>query len=153
LEDPSFVSTPVAVDFDIATANAGEAFAADAVYFGTVSGDASAPAGKAWRLVTRDSTPEHWTMSMLIDSGQPISAAPTVTLDETRHPWIYFGTGRLFDREDLIRNETGTFYGIREPGENGVLTWGTADPSFLFDSTPATLAQENAYQVQGIEIR
>ena len=144
LEEASFVSEPVAVDIDVATANAGEPFAADIVYFGTVSGDANSPAGKIWRLVTRESTPEHWTMSLLMDAGQPISAAPAVALDDTRHPWVYFGTGRLFDRDDLHRNETCGFYGIREPGEKGTLTWATASASLLFDSSPAAQAQQKA---------
>jgi type IV pilus assembly protein PilY1 len=151
LEDASFVSEPVTVDLDIATTNADGAFAADVVYFGTVSGEANSPAGKIWRLVTRDRSPEHWTMSLLMDAGQPISAAPVVALDDTRHPWVYFGTGRLFDRADLLRNETCGFYGIREPGENGSLTWATASASLLFDSSPAAQAQQKAQQDLKIE--
>lgn len=51
---------------------------------------------------------------MLIDAKAPITAAPSVGWDGMSF-WVYFGTGRFFDRKDKTDLTTNRFFGIREP--------------------------------------
>ena len=120
LDSNSFISDPITLDYNLD-------FKADAVYFGTVSGDFSNGwGGKLRRLVMdNDPDPSNWiTDSVLIDltgveQGQPITAAPTVALSNKGDRFVYFGTGRFFNRNDINNTTTAsdqqTFYGIKEP--------------------------------------
>ncbi|NDY42721.1 hypothetical protein G3N55_07690 [Dissulfurirhabdus thermomarina] len=138
LDDKSFVSDLITVDFDL---RHDPLYKADAVYFGTVIGD-SAPGqgGKLYRLITRrlaaDGTqelthPHEWAglrspnPAVLIDAGRPITAAPAVGTDGQNY-WIYVGTGRYFDAlVDKNDNTTQYEFGIMEPtnATTGRLTW------------------------------
>ena len=151
LEQASFVSEPIAFDLDLPRIHAGLSLDTDVVYFGTVSGGKDSSSGKVWRLRTQNSSPANWTVSPLMDVGQPVSAAPTVALDENHHPWVYFGTGRLFDREDIACNAARGFFGIREPEIGGSLSWGVVQFSELFDSTDVSSAFETVLNQTKIE--
>ncbi len=146
-DNNAFISDPITVDYDLD-------YKADAVYFGTVSYDATA-AGAEWggklrRIVMNDIIdPPFWDGdSILVDlekstadpiSGiyQPISAAPTVGLDPDGNNWVYFGTGRYFLRNDKDITSQQTFYGIKEPKIGSTLanSYGQVDLSTLYDST------------------
>lgn len=135
-----FVSDLITVDFE-----RNYDYSSDAVYFGTVEqGSVIAPpsdgqsyddawGGKMYRLVmdpdnTKATTdPSDWEASLLIDAGQPITAAPTVGTD-TFNYWIYFGTGRFLDTDiDKPDDAQQSFYGIKEPVNctDGTFTWNT----------------------------
>ena len=102
--------------------------------------------GKVYRLVTHKeesngskmvevvSTPSEWAGLLadnpmpLIDVGRPVTAAPAIGWDG-KYRWVYFGTGRFFDKDDKTdssSNAQETYYGIKEPQDcNDNLTWNT----------------------------
>ncbi len=155
LDDNSFISDPSAVDFDLD-------FNAEAIYFGTVSGDAANGwGGKLRRIVLYDDpdtagnealAPANWTWdSTLLDlspdpsgltNGQPIVAAPNVAvgdyvtaISEERNRWVFFGTGRFFTRGDAENADQQSYYGLKEPfdTDNNEWTWATVDRADLLD--------------------
>lgn len=146
-ENGSFISDPVAVDLDIGSANKTAQFKADAVYYGTVADDEENGRGTIRRLLTANELPDtsglvNWTGdSVLINVQQPITAAPSVALDDKKRMWVYFGTGRFFNRTDLPQNGTMEFYGVKEPisGTSGPPTWSTVNLADLYNSTAITL--------------
>ncbi len=114
LQDPnSFISDPVAVDFDLD-------YKTNALYFGTVSGTASSWNGKLRRiLINNDLNPNNWIGdSVLIDTNQPITSAPSVAIDRNDQIWVYFGTGRFENRNDSNDLSQQSFYGIKENVSN-----------------------------------
>ena len=140
----SFVSDLVTVDF-------GLNFLSNSVYFGTVSGDFDDWGGRLYRLVTEKrgvsgaqepSLPHEWpdllqnpslgleldNPTPLIDVGQPVTAAPAVSWDYNNY-WVYFGTGRLYNRNDYNDLNIFTYYGIKEPWDctGNSFTWATVE--------------------------
>jgi type IV pilus assembly protein PilY1 len=174
LDDAAFISDPVSVDLDLD-------YSADVIYFGTINGNsADGWSGKLRRIVLDDSIPtmnkdktpnaahtidplipSSWAAnSILIDlagahAGQPIAAAPSVTKDKDGRVWIYFGTGRLFTREDVTgdrASEQQSFYGIKEPIDGSDrLTWATVpySKSNLLDVS-STVVYETGANISGI---
>jgi type IV pilus assembly protein PilY1 len=145
-----FVSDFITVDFDLV-----ENYRADVIYFGTVEGTwgdsgLGGWGGKVYRLVTHKeesngskmvevvSTPSEWAGLLadnpmpLIDVGRPVTAAPAIGWDG-KYRWVYFGTGRFFDKDDKTdssSNAQETYYGIKEPQDcSGDLTWATVEKS------------------------
>ncbi|MCL7488671.1 MAG: PilC/PilY family type IV pilus protein [Desulfobulbaceae bacterium] len=122
----------------------GGLYRGDAVYFGTTDGNdfTSAPfsrwdgGGRMFRLVTKvldaagneiASKPYDWApqwsaapsdpnnpIRLLIDAKAPITAAPSVGWDGKSF-WVYFGSGRFFDKKDKTDPTMNRFFGIREP--------------------------------------
>ena len=166
LDSDAFVSDLVTADFDLD-------YRADAVYFGTVAGDfASGWGGKLRRLVFADDPdPTSWDNdSVLIDldavsndgsgsDGQPIVAAPSIAQSvnlPTNDRWIYFGTGRFFNRNDVnslfTADDEQTYYGIKEPVDSsGNYTWGSVAYSDLLETTGAGV-YEDGFTVTGLSI-
>jgi len=181
LDTYSFISDPIAVDYDLD-------YKADSIYYGTVMGGfVTAPVsgpiptspppwgGKLRRLVTADDPdPATWIKnSVLIDLsniitydgggavvkdyryGQPIVAAPAIGKDASKNCWVFFGTGRFYNRldaTDATSNNMMSYYGIKEPatGTNPpVLTWATVERRDLLDVTQAQVF-EGGYTVQGV---
>lgn len=140
-EAGSFISAPVCADLDIGTRTAAGKMATDLVYFGTVAGDSASPAGKVYRLRTGNGPPGGWETSILVDAGEPVSAAPAVTVDEQGRVWVHFGTGRLFHPQDLSQASSMAFYGTREPESAGIRTWNTVPAERLFDSSRISVTQ------------
>jgi len=144
LDDNSFISDPITIDYNLD-------FKADTLYFGTVAGNFSNGwSGKLRRIVieNNDDTTSWVGDSVLIDlgsvhSGQPIVAAPTVAVDDQLNRWVFFGTGRFFNRVDVTNSSTATnqqsFYGIKEDrtydSTAGTYTWNwsTIDAGDLLD--------------------
>ena len=143
VEEDTFVSEPVAIDLDLGKPGPGE-FKTDIVYFGTVSGTHQDHGGKMWRLLTENQDPSGWAVSTLFDAGQAVTAAPAAALDETGRLWVFFGTGRLFDREDTCQNRNMSFNAIMEPETDGQKTWRTVDPTGLFLTPDSVLADATA---------
>lgn len=133
-EENSFISDPICVDLDIGSKSEAGQFKTDLAYFGTVGGGRNTQTGKLHRLLTDNAAPRDWRTSTLIDAVGPVSAAPTVAMDETDRLWIFFGTGRFLSRADIPQSSPMSFYGIREPEVNGVKSWETVFAHNLFDS-------------------
>ncbi|MBW2072931.1 MAG: hypothetical protein JRI89_17015, partial [Deltaproteobacteria bacterium] len=136
LDEDSYVSDLVSVDLDLD-------YKIDVLYFGTVAGSTGDWEGKLRRVVINsDLDATHWIGdSTLIDVEQPISTAPTVARDREGHTWVFFGTGRFMNRDDVTDTSQQTYYGVKEPwtdfdSDNVVdvgesLTWGSVDTSDL----------------------
>jgi type IV pilus assembly protein PilY1 len=142
-DNNSFISDPISVDFNLD-------YSADALYFGTISGnETSGWGGKLRRVVIdNDLTTSNWAGdSTLIDlepnpsglsNGQPIVAAPSVALDSALNRWVFFGTGRFFTRTDAANADQQSYYGIKEPKDTGgAYTWNSVIRSNLLDVTTA----------------
>lgn len=144
LEANTFVSDPIAVDYDLD-------FQADAVYFGTVTGNRSDWTGKLRRIVIdNDFDATNWDTDNVMldltdvidtnndsvaDAGQPITAAPSVALDSDANRWIFVGTGRYLVEPDEANTDKQSYYGVKEPTDptSGEFTYGTVSRSDLFD--------------------
>ncbi len=124
-----FTSDLITIDGDINPTSS--SYMADAVYFGTNEGNYDEGfTGRIYRLMTRNqvsgeylfgqsitqtiTTPDQWSLSTLMDVGQPVSAAPNVAYDGLNF-WLYVGTGRFFDPADKTDATQQSFYGIKEP--------------------------------------
>lgn len=86
-----------------------------------------------------------------VSDGQPIVAAPTIGISKnglTADRWIYFGTGRFFNRNDVSNLMTAAdpqaYYGIKEPINWATLdyTWGTVTNADLLDTTNARVFED-----------
>ncbi len=137
----SFLSDPVSVDLDIGASSITGQFKTDVVYYGSVAGDNTQGRGKMYRLQTGNDNqlPMTWTNSTLIDVGQPITAAPAVAMDDDDRLWVYFGSGRFFNRDDIPQTAHMSFYGVKEPVSGGNMTWATVITDDLYNSTDVAL--------------
>lgn len=158
----SFASDLITVDFDLN-------FLADSVYFGTVSGGFQEGwGGKVYRLVTAKhnngsqvpSQPHEWPGLLtqnplpLIDVGQPVTAAPSAAWDGSNY-WIYFGTGRLYNRLDYDDDNIYTYYGIKEPWNCPLdrFSWATVERKDTdANSYGGTPGQRGLLRVDQIEV-
>jgi len=145
-DNNSFISDLITVDVDLE-----EEYMADVVYFGTVSGSWGSFGGKMYRLVTRleddgeqeFTYPHEWAgmlaplgnPNVLLDAGRPITASAAAGTDG-KNIWVYFGTGRFFDKLDKQDNNQQYYFGIKEPRE-----WSESPcaPSFTW----ATVSNDN----------
>lgn len=103
----SFVGDPVTVDWDLD-------FKADAVFFGTVGGDAAAPDGKLFKLdVKEEAAVTNWLDPVvLLDTDNPVTSTPSATFDEFGNRWIFGGTGRLYSDVDKTTADPQALFGV-----------------------------------------
>jgi len=117
-------------------------FRADAIYGGNTIKNGSSPAwvGKLYRLTTTGCSAAPcsaatWGIASGINrvptvllssfpvSGTtqvgPITAAPTLTMDDSNNTWVFFGTGRFFDSIDKTNSEPQYFIGVKDPVVTG----------------------------------
>lgn len=149
LDENAFISDPVSVDYDLD-------FNADAVYFGSVSGDSTSVTpwgGKLRRIVIDNETDvANWdgdSTLLDLDPGQPIVTASSVGVDDQGTRWVFFGTGRFFVRSDSTNTDQQSYYGIKEPftdsdndnimDEDESWTWGEVLKSTLVDVSNAVV--------------
>ncbi|MDF1615693.1 pilus assembly protein [Desulfurivibrio dismutans] len=159
---------------ELITADFGLNYLANAVYFGTVSGNFTEGwGGKMYRLVTDSRTldghqeatkPDQWPGLLdtspnpveLIDVGQPVTAAASISFDYHNY-WIYFGTGRLFNSNDYNDEDFFHYYGVKEPRDcevPGTFTWGTvAHKDYLADVTTTDIGNRGLLRVDQIEVQ
>lgn len=125
---PATVAPEVTLDNGPANSFAGDMIASDfnlnnsaeGVYFGVVTNPAAttptpAYAGGLWKLdmntgpatngdgtanLPDTSDPGSWKLVQVINGGQPVTIRPTVGVDLTGRPMVYFGTGRSFTMDD-----------------------------------------------------
>ena len=83
--------------------------------------------------------PTTWTFSTLFNLDQPVTAPPTVSLDDQGKLWVYFGTGRYFSEADKTDSSLQRFYGIIDPCIHGGCT-DTISISNLLDASLATVS-------------
>jgi type IV pilus assembly protein PilY1 len=104
----SFMGDPVAVDWQLD-------YRDDALYFGTV-GDEGSDSGTLYRFALDGASDSSlWREPVaLFDAGLPISAGPTVSIDDLGHRWVFFGTGRLWSQGDLASTESQALFGMKD---------------------------------------
>jgi type IV pilus assembly protein PilY1 len=148
-DNASYISAPIAVDYDLD-------YRTDAVYFGTITGVSPNWGGKMRRIeIMDDPDPTNWNgNSVLLDTGQPVTASASVAKDSNGRIWIFFGTGRFENREDISNTQMQTFYGIKEPcadpcETSSDLTFAEVYKADLFDVTNAVV-YEGGYTVEGV---
>ena len=56
-----------------------------------------------------------------IEAG-PITAAPTVTMDDNSKIWLFFGTGRYYGNADKTNSDTQYFFGVKDSVLSGSCT-------------------------------
>lgn len=148
LDSNAFVSDVISVDYDLD-------FNSDAVYFGTIEGNSGSWGGKMRRIVINDNlTPAGWlsnsvlmdlshtTLSPIVGNGQPITSAPSIALDAAGNRWIYFGTGRFYERTDANNTDQQSFYGVKETRSGADWTWGTVTRSGLLNVSNAVVYED-----------
>ncbi len=129
--DPhSFMSDPISVDFDLESwdSSGQKQWSGEAIYMGSDGAHSENP-GKLFRIVTNDAeNPSSWTLSVMYNPQQHITAAPSVAQDEDGNVWVYFGTGRFWsdlDRQAPYFGYQQSFYGIKEPRTGIGMTFAT----------------------------
>ncbi|WP_156458353.1 hypothetical protein [Rhodanobacter sp. Root627] len=168
----SFAGDMISTDFDLN-------FSSEGVYFGAVTNpDKSVEVKKAtytgglWKLdmntggtadadgnatAADTSDPSTFKLVQVIGTDQPVTIRPTVALDPTGRPMLFFGTGRSYTtNDDDGASAQGTqqqyIYGV---SDNSLISWldadckkmPTTDP--LFDTTSVEVAAEDA-EVSGL---
>jgi type IV pilus assembly protein PilY1 len=107
----------------------------EVVYFGLTSGNYStnptSEGGGMMRLKVATNV-----TNLLIDTGQPVTAAPSMTGDTNGDRWVMFGTGRIYTDNDAVQLHQESFYGVKEPQSGGTFLYtGTVLKGDLFDVT------------------
>ncbi len=95
----------------------------DALYMGSASYDATLADkwfGNIFKINTRvgsepSDDPDDWDMSVLFNSDRPITAAPSLTVDQMNNVWVLFGTGRFQEMSDRETTEQNYIYGLKDP--------------------------------------
>jgi type IV pilus assembly protein PilY1 len=95
----------------------------DAVYIGGAgyTGTPGDFTGKMFKVNTRypgdtpSVDPNDWSLSTLFDTDRPITAAPTLSVDNLDNVWVYFGTGRFQEMNDRVTTRQQYLYGIKDP--------------------------------------
>jgi len=126
---------------DVITLDAQLDYRVDATYAGNMinigTSSASSWIGKMHRLTTGSGSTDTavWginsggnrvptvLLSTFPDGGTtkvgPITAAPTVSSDDSNNIWVYWGTGRLYSDKDKSNKDTQYFFGVKDPVMTG----------------------------------
>lgn len=120
----SFVGDVTTMDWD-------DDYTDDAVYFGTVGGTPDTAVGALMRYRPGITTvPE-----VMMNSAQPITAAPKTALDRSSRRWVYAGTGRFFVSADIDSTEQQSFHGIIEEDDLSSLLISAVSKDSLINTT------------------
>lgn len=121
----------------------------DVIYLGSVTKSGSQYGGAMYRIATdsndSEDTPDwvtnisNWSISKLIDTGRPITAAPGVSQIKN-DIMVYFGTGRYIGSNDKNSTDLQKFYGIQDPC------------SFNYGSCSTTVMESNLANVTNIKV-
>jgi type IV pilus assembly protein PilY1 len=130
-EENGFMSNPISIDANLD-------FNTEVIYVAESYFSKEEWQGKVYRLSTKicagdackdpdrwsyTTDPRKWTLSTLFKSPQPITAAPSASLDEQLNLWIYFGTGRYYNLVDRLDTASANyFFGMKDPCYQGNCT-------------------------------
>ncbi len=143
----AFVGDLIAGDFD---EESDGGYADDAIYFGTVSGSVSDPAGDLMRLELGNG--ESFIGSVTASNirrlverdgqslGEPFSGQPFVKKFRDDF-WIYTGSGRFYNSNDQLNDDQMAYYGVMEPKD---------EHGFTYDSIELST---QLVDVQGIQVQ
>jgi len=139
---------------DLISLDANLDYRADVVYVGSTIDTASTPKwqGRLFRLTTSNTgaapfggstTPTSWgatnTVTWLLDDfgcapspgctgpnkPGPMTAAPTVSMDQSLNVWVFIGSGRFYSSADKSNTDTQYFFGVKDNVINGTCTQGS----------------------------
>jgi type IV pilus assembly protein PilY1 len=103
---------------DIFACDWGIDYTVDRIYFGEchyVGAPVKGWQGKIYRIQTHDEIdPNLWTMDMVMDMKQPVTAEGSVATDEYNNLWVYFGAGRLYSDIDESNPTRHLYLGFRD---------------------------------------
>lgn len=129
----SFMGNLISVDIDLN-------YRADVVYIGnTISNGNNTPSwyGKLYRLTTGGGSTNLTSWGVASGANRvptvllatfpstgstkvgPVTAAPTVTADESGKLWVFFGTGRFYNNADKTNSDAQYFFGVKDPAVTG----------------------------------
>ncbi len=87
-------------------------FTVDVLYLGSAISNTT---GKVFRINTfGDTDPNAWELSTLFDPGRPVFVAPSASMDQFTNFWVFFGTGRYENKDDISNKDQQRFYGIKD---------------------------------------
>lgn len=104
---------------------------ADVVYQGDL-------AGNLWRFWVHDASGA-WVYSKMFQCSEPIQTRPVVAIDENEDIFVYFGTGRYAQEEDLLDSRRQRFYAVKDDGSSAPKT-----PADLLDQSSSIHAGERS---------
>lgn len=110
----SFAGDLIASDFNLNDQ-------AEAVYFGSVRDPQTGASpiefqGSLWKLALNENTdPTTWKPELVYDTARPITARPTLALNNRDAPLVYVGTGRLLAKDDLTTVGQQQIVGMIDP--------------------------------------
>jgi len=114
----SFTGDLIASDFDLDGV-------AESLYFGTTSGSAPPFGGSLWAIDFNYAGGEvdsaAWmARRVLSDMGKPVTIRPTLGLNNKRQRMVFFGTGRVYTKNDLDDKSRQVIGGVIDDGETTV---------------------------------
>ncbi len=163
----SFMGDTISVDFDLD-------YRVDSMYGGDTypTGGTPAWAGRMYRLTTGGGSPTltSWGIPSGVDRSPtvllstfpqsattnvgPVVANPSVTMDDARNVWVFFGTGRFFSVMDKVSIGTQYFFGVKDPVASGNCTQVSANnceqPDLVNVSSATICSVCSGAQVSGV---
>ena len=161
-QNPSFMASPITYDRDLDFRSdavyVGRAIAPTGSHttwwgkfyrlmMGTCTGDPCKPdtvsgaSGSAWGIPGKTAGTRVPTVIIQqvtiggspLDLG-PVTAAATVTLDNSSNSWVFFGTGRFFSTSDKTSTDRQYLIGVKDKVVSGTCTPGTSLTSCLHEN-------------------
>jgi Tfp pilus tip-associated adhesin PilY1 len=116
----SFAGDLIASDFDLNGI-------AESLYFGSTKGSAGPFGGALWAIDFNGSTDSTTWLPRLVVSGlnKPVTIRPTVGLNPSQQHMVFFGTGRVFTKNDLSDKSQQAVVGVIDSGSTTTSTSGS----------------------------
>ncbi|WP_420426943.1 pilus assembly protein [Algiphilus sp.] len=141
----SFVTAATTADWNLD-------FRGDALYLGMAAGNAETPDGGLFKVDLRPSAtglgsanPADWTGPFeILNTTNPITITPSVTIDNFGNWWVLSGTGRFYGDPDRASTDQQSLFGIIDPVGNGKAPGTAVSYSGLTDVTNAEVFEDGS---------
>lgn len=136
----SFAGDLIASDFNLDGV-------AESLYFGSTKGAANPFGGALWAIDFGGSADSTKWLPRLVLSGldKPITIRPTLGVNNSQKPMVFFGTGRVYTKNDLNDKSQQVIAGIIDSGS-------TLKYSDLLDVTDVLVSTKNAVTGAGDDV-
>jgi len=131
LDSNAFFNEPISFDknlnYNVDAIYAGDAFFASNKWQGSVFKIAIPCSNCEWDSDFNptapygyEEDPNNWVLSKMFDSDRPITAPVSASVEvypdlNIDNVWVYFGTGRYINNDDIANSEQQYLYGIKDP--------------------------------------
>lgn len=107
----SFAGDLIASDYDLDGV-------AESLYFGSVKGSAGTFGGALWAIDFNKSTAsKDWTPRLVLSGlDKPVTIRPTLGLNNSQQHMVFFGTGRVYTKNDLSDKSQQAIVGLIDSG-------------------------------------